>query len=259
MASIRLTKEKKKFLLLALEKHYALANPRPQLTKEKLQTIQTAFENMPSQLYIKAAQKLPEYQKVINQGFIKYADEYSISSSTPRAPSRLRESYYTKIECATENKIYLKINEDINDFLLIDFKLNNFKELLIHYITKTQEAKYTDNQIPVFNLLDFSEQYINWLRPILSEQLQIEKEWGAKQASYLEAFENLLTECNTVNQVIKAYPESIHLLDQTTRTELQTKPKKQQRPKIEFTPFGENDVIVPAKTISLITNQPIGT
>lgn len=258
MASVRLTKEKRSFLLLALEKHYALANPRPQLTKETLQTIQTAFENMPSQLYVKAAQKLPEYQKLLDQGFTGHNKEYLINTAKPRAPSRLREKYHSKIQCSTENKIYLKINDHRDDFLLINFELNNFKGLLIHYLNQTQEAKYDINQTQVFNLLDFSEQYINQLRPILLEQLQIEKEWVAKQASYLNTFKNLLTECNTVNQVIKAYPESIHLLDQKTRTELQTKPKKQQRQKIEITPFGENDVIVPAKTISLITNQPIG-
>ena len=250
MAAIRLSKAKRTSLLTALKKHYAVANPKPRLTKETTTKIKTALENMPSQLYIKAAQNLPEYKTLLNSGF--NPSDYKIKIDLS-ADNRFMHTFWSKIVTTSEKRINIKIGPTNTDFITIDLELNGVNELTFYYISESQNPRYNRMQILTVHQDELPPQYGVYLQ----EQLQKETEWATKEKTYLNAFKRLLDDCTTLNQVIKAYPESIHLLDQKTRTALEKKPKKSIRPKIEFS-HGEADVIVPAKTISLITNQPIG-
>lgn len=262
MTTIRLTNKLKNSLITALNQHYNVANPEPLLTEETILKIKTAFENTPLQKYIKATQKLPEYKNFLNHlhfsSNMMYENQKINSKDSNITQHHLTNPYYAAIHSKDETKIHIKLSDDPNDFITINFELFNVQKMKFYYISQSQESKYRKEQTYVLHISNFVDQDVMLLKPLLLEQLQKKKEWDNKKTTYLKEFSDLLDYCSTFNQVVKIYPESIHLLDQKTRVKLQEKPKKQAREKVEFNLFEDNDVIVPAKTISLITNQSIG-
>jgi len=267
MATIRLNNELRKRLKNKFSQHYNVVNPAPCVDQNNIPFIRTAIDRMPAQKWLKETHASDSYQSYRNNiRFVSRSHNvgiYNESKIKAFHKSPFTAENYMKIIKEDFEKILFLVNHTDSKMhsriviIEIDFGTIEPLNLVFPNEMAAPKNKYDAREIAL-QLEEFLEKDKELLEGILIPCAKEQIEAAEKKQNITEKFEVLLATCTTVNQVIKAYPEAIHLLEREERTKLETKIKRpaNNRIPIDFD-LGETNLILEAKAIALINNEYI--
>ena len=267
MATIRLNNELRKRLKNKFSQHYSVVNPAPCVDQNTIPFIRTAINRMPAQNWLKETHASASYQSYRNNiRFISRNSQVRTYNESKIKAFHMSpftsENYMKLIKKDFEKILFLVKHPDSkmhSQIAIIEIDFGTIEPLNLVFPNEMAcpNNNYDAREIAL-QLEEFLEKDKELLESILMPCVKKQIEVSEKKQHVTEKFEVLLATCTTVNQVIKAYPEAIHLLEREERTTLETKIKRpaNNRIPIDFD-LGETNLILEAKAIALINNESI--
>ena len=271
MASVRMTNELRHKICRQAERTFRKANPPSDLfTDDFHQMLRSELQNSPIQKYLQKVTALPEYAAVDNL-ILNRTEQNELAEERPmpyRAYTFRQLQAYPKERAVTKvNMISPDASKPVDD-LWADYESNGYH--FPNYSGYRYSAQHIELKTPLTLMFPAEETTSDeiWVsyNEISTEHREeifravvqggidkVEKNEECK--TYVRSIKDLVEECNTVKQLLDAWPAAENLLPDGIITRLHEKSDKRARTtrireKVNFDATAANQVVLTAKLAS---------